>query len=93
MITAPAGIQLVYPVPVQAWSRSVRLFAWLFVDAQGDGRGGHLEEARGAAAARTARVSVSRYLTSAHPPGAGYCAAVLDGMLMGVLIVAEKARA
>jgi hypothetical protein len=26
MITTPAGIQLVYPVPVHAWSRSVRLF-------------------------------------------------------------------
>ena len=30
---------------------------------------------------------------SPHPPAAGYCAAVLDGMLKGVLIVAEKPRA
>jgi magnesium chelatase family protein len=34
-----------------------------------------------------------RYLTSPHPPAPGYCAAVLDGMLIGVFIVAEKSQA
>ena len=43
-----------------------------------------------------AEITVSigrRYLTSPHPPAPGYCAAVLDGMLKGALIVAERSGA
>jgi hypothetical protein len=40
--------------------------------------------------ASSGRPLKGRYLTSPHSPAPGYSAAVLDGMLIGVLIVAEK---
>ena len=94
MITTPAGIQLVYPVPVQAWSRSVTALplvcslmrrattaaaTWKRLEARLRQERAYLSQPPLSDLTTSARCEVS-------------CSGA-DGMLIGVLIVAEKPQA